>query len=144
MLDRYRRSARAWAGTLSSWRSASREGIAGWGASVQHLPDARRLQGWEDKRNGLGLRIQEEEQRLVGLAGTAGRQGLDGLPGQEESHAAVLGRLPILREHFQPIRAKPRQIFAHRPWDALALPEVPATQDRMVLHKGDHRPGEVQ
>jgi hypothetical protein len=30
-----------------------------------------------DKRDGLGLRMQEEEQRLVVLAGMAGRQGLD-------------------------------------------------------------------
>ena len=78
------------------------------------------------------------------LACPGGRNGLDGISGQEEPHAAVLGRLPILCEHFQPIRAKPRQIFATRPWDALTMPEMPATQNRMVLYEGDYRSGEVQ
>ena len=56
----------------------------------------------------------------------------------------ALGRFPVLGEHFQTIRAKPRQIFADRPREALAVPEMPATQDRMVLDDGDDGPGKIE
>jgi len=79
------------------WRRGRQAGII---RPHQHLPDARRLQRRENKGDYLGLRIQEEEQRLVVPAYTVGRPRLDGFPRQEEPHATAPGRLPVLREHF--------------------------------------------
>ena len=139
----YRRRANDCAGMENSRLLEIAAGEAGGDhRCTQHLPAAGRLERRQHKRAACGC-VQDEEYGVEPMC-MADLLLLDGLPSQEEPHTTALGRFPVLGEHFQTIRAKPRQIFADRPREALAVPEMPATQDRMVLDDGDDGPGKIE
>ena len=110
----YRRSANDCAGMANSWRLEIAAGGGRRGPSV-HNSTSQTPGFWSagsTNATAWGCAFRMRSTVSSCWCGLVGRQRLDGLPGQEEPHAAALGRLPVLGEHFQPIRAKPRQIFA--------------------------------
>src|SRR4029453_2321303 len=106
-----------------------------------YLPADGRPGGRQDEGDGLMMRIQQYQQRVIDDAVPPGIHFLNGAASQPQPQATSLRVTPIVVAHLLPVRPEPQQILDFGATDLPSMEKLAASQDRMLVKQLDQPPG---